>query len=125
MSRDEKLDRLHEVLVADWALPEEVRPTIEEFLAALAGRVRELLERDLNRLTTAMYTLDIDEERFGTAMHLPGIEMQCMGVAELILARELQKVESRMQYEAMKRREQEGESADPLLGEDRPPIELG
>ena len=106
MTHDDRLHQLHTVLVTDWALPETVLPTMEQFLNALAERVRTLLNSDVNRLTTAMYTLDIDEERFNTAMHLPGLDMKCLAVAELILHREVQKIESRMRYEAMKRGDQ-------------------
>ena len=94
---------LKHALVEGWALSDEVRPSMHELLAALAMRVSQLLDKDPNKLSTAMYTLDIDELRFQDAMHLPGMDLKSTAVAELILERELQKIESRRRYEEMKR----------------------
>ncbi len=124
MSKDDDLKRLHKALITDWALSEGARPSMKQLLEELSRRVQELLDTDMNRLTTAMYTLDIDEERFGEAMGVSDIETKSMGVAELILEREMQKIETRMQYEAMKRRKSDDQAADSSLPESPTAIDL-
>jgi hypothetical protein len=106
VSTEEKLNRLHEVLTNNWSLPQDTDPDMDRFLAALTDRVRHLLDKNMNRLTTAMYTLDINEELFSTAMQQHDRESQSASIAQLILNREQQKMESLMQYEQMKRQEQ-------------------
>jgi hypothetical protein len=123
MNQDEKLNRLSDALVANWALPENKQPSLHSFLEALAARVQELMDNDFDRLTTAMYTLDIDEDRFGGAMRLPDSKSKSIAVAALILERETQKVESRMQYDDMKSCEQNEKPIHPDLEGNRPTIE--
>jgi hypothetical protein len=118
MSAEEKLNRLRGTLVADWSLSTETRPTMSLLLEALAKRVQILLDDDFNKLTTAMYTLDISEERFSAAMNIVEFEEKSTAIADLILQREIQKMESRMRYEEMKQRDaSEGDSTPELQGD--------
>ena len=104
---------LHRALVESWALPEETQYSLDRLLAALAERVAELLAKDTQKLSTAMYTLDIDELRFRDAMHLPTMDMKAAGVAELILERELQKIVTRRRYEEMKKAARDEDDSPP------------
>jgi len=125
MSKDGDLEQLHEALITDWALSEDTRPSMEKLLEALSGRIQELLDTDMNRLTTAMYTLDIDEERFGAAMGVSDdVETKASAIAELILGREMKKIETRIRYEAMKRSESGDKTVDTSLPESRTAIDL-
>lgn len=98
MSENEK--NLHKAIVQQWNIPSETGLMNHELLDALTNQVARLIESDLNKLMTAMYTLDIDEVRFADAMRLPGKDMVSRAVAELILEREIQKMDMRRRYEA-------------------------
>jgi hypothetical protein len=115
MDDSDALDSLRHALVHGWSLPGDVQPSLDRLLAALAERVRQLLDSDSSNLATAMYTLDIDELRFQTAMNLPGNDMKSTAVAELILERESQKIESRRRYEEMKRQSQIEDTEEPPI----------
>ena len=110
---------LHQALVESWALPAETHASLDRLLAALGQRVAQLLKSDPHKLSVAMYTLDISEDRFRDAMHLPTNEMKTTGVAELILERELQKIVTRRRYEEMKKAAQDEDDSPPA-----PPLEL-
>lgn len=109
------IDALRQVLVQAWSLPEDVVASRDRLLAALAERVSGLLDKDMQRLSTAMYTLDIDEAQFQDAMNLRGMDTKATAVAELILERELQKIETRRRYEQMKRDTAQDESEQPII----------
>ncbi|MFP6581737.1 MAG: hypothetical protein VCD00_04200 [Candidatus Hydrogenedentota bacterium] len=108
-------DALRQVLVQAWSLPEDVDASRDRLLAALADRVSELLDKDMHRLSTAMYTLDIDESRFQDALDLRGVDTKATAVAELILERELQKILTRRRYEQMKRNSTQDEAEQPVI----------
>jgi hypothetical protein len=97
-------DSLQKEIVQRWNIPTDTGLMHHELLEALAKQVSRLIDSDINRLMTAMYTLDIDELRFADAMRLPGKDMVARAVAELILEREIQKMETRRQYEAERKK---------------------
>ena len=101
---NEKNDDLFRAIVQNWNIPDSTGILPHQLLEALANRVGGLMDSDINRLMTAMYTLDIDELRFADAMRLPGKDMAARAVAELILEREIQKMETRRQYEAERKK---------------------
>ena len=98
----ENSQQLLDTLVERWSVPEETVLSDEGLLAALTARVQEMIERTPSKLATAMYTLDVSEEKFEAASQLPDLEDQALAIAELILHRERQKAESWRQYQAMK-----------------------
>ena len=96
------LTATQEALVQDWAIvpvaPESEGFGRETLLEALRQRVLYLIQKDFNRLLTAMYILDVAEERFKAAMATPGLDNAAKAVAEVILEREMQKVITRQKY---------------------------
>ena len=120
MTSNNHLNNLQEALVENWAVSKDTPPATHDLLEALALRVQELFDKDFNKLTTAMYTLDISESKFNTALDLSEPESKYNAVARLILNREMQKVETRMLYEQMKQREKEEQSGDHPKLDDHP-----
>ena len=102
MSENKKA--LQKAIVQQWNVPSDTGLMHHELLDALTLQVSRLIDTDINRLMTAMYTLDINESRFADAMGLPDKDMAARAVAELILEREIQKMETRQQYEAQRRK---------------------
>ena len=91
---------LHKVLVQSWSIrPVEEGADSESLLAALTERVGQMIEHDLNRFLTAMYTLDVSEARVSEALGHADRGRSARAIAELILERELEKIESRRLYE--------------------------
>ncbi len=101
MNTENTQEDLQAALVSNWSVPAETVATHDALLAALTARVQDLIEHRPHKLTTAMYTLDVSEEKFTAAIALPDLEDQAEAVARLILEREAQKVESWRQYRAM------------------------
>ncbi|MBI5092250.1 MAG: hypothetical protein HZB26_07355 [Candidatus Hydrogenedentes bacterium] len=104
MSTEEPdLAATQDALVQNWSIV-PVAPETEGFgrealLEALKQRVLYLIQHDFNRLMTAMYILDVAEERFKAAMATPGgLDNAAKAVAEVILEREMQKVITRQKY---------------------------
>lgn len=120
MTSKNNLQNLQKALVTNWALSADTPPVPHDLLEALALRVQDLFDQDFNKLTTAMYTLDISEPKFNTALDLSDPREKYTSIAQLILNREMQKVETRMQYEQMKKRQQKEESGDHPELDNRP-----
>lgn len=71
---------------------------LDALLDELDRRVDFLLKHDFERLMSCMYTIDISEQRFSEAVKLPEKEKPARAIAQLILEREIQKMESRRRY---------------------------
>lgn len=72
-------------------------PDRHNLLKALAERVAHLLSHDFNGFLTAMYLLDVSEDRVKAA-HTEDLAETSNNLAEVILTREIEKMESRKKY---------------------------
>lgn len=72
--------------------------TEEDLLDDLARRIAWLMKFDYERLLSALYLLDLSEAKFRQASALATDEKKARILAELILEREAQKLESRKRY---------------------------
>lgn len=94
------LQDIHQALVQQWG----IWPLGEKCIAwdalvqELGRRVEFLLKHDFERLMSCMYMVDISEQRFSEAIKLPEEDKPARVIAELILEREVQKMESRKRY---------------------------
>lgn len=90
------------VLVQSWHVqPVSVRPedlTWQLLREELAERILDLLKYKPNKLLTALYVLDISERRYAQAMEQPTMDDRAWDLAQAILERESQKIESRKRY---------------------------
>lgn len=80
---------------------EELPPFMEEgaLLDFLTQLVEEMLERNLERLFWVLYRLDIAEEKAHAALSLKAKEPAAPALAALMLTREKQKAQSRLDYQ--------------------------
>jgi hypothetical protein len=76
----------------------------EELKRRLLVFVVDLLENDFEKLCNLAYRHDIPESRFNDALQEKGIENQASRIADLVIDRELQKVESRRAYREEKQK---------------------
>ena len=65
---------------------------------ALVARINELILHDLNGLLTILYRLDIDEEKLKQRLQKEKARLSGYAIAELVLERQLQKMESRKHF---------------------------
>lgn len=74
---------------------------IEEIKRKLRTVIDQLLEKDFERLLNAMYRLDIDESKFKQVLSgMYGNDVSGK-LAEIIIERELRKVETRKHYQRL------------------------
>lgn len=109
------LHELQKALVQSWNIP-ATRPgglTPETVHDALVDRVRFLLKHDFDRLTTALYLLDVPERRFNAAMAAEGLEGKARALADAIWERELEKLHTRRRYKHERSIETTYEARDP------------
>lgn len=78
---------------------EELPPVLDEaaLLAFLTRLVEELLEHNLERLFWVFYRLDVSEEKVHAALALDAQEPAAPALAALILEREQQKAQVRLE----------------------------
>ena len=94
------LQDIHQALVQQWGvLPiGEERIAWDALVEALSRRINFLLNHDFERLMSCMYMIDVPEQRFSEAVKLPEKDRPARAIAELIIEREVQKMESRKRY---------------------------
>jgi len=99
MEKHDLLD-IHQALVQQWGIwpVGEKRIAWDALVQELGRRVEFLLKHDFERLMSCMYMVDISEQRFSEAIKLPEEDKPARVIAELILEREVQKMESRKRY---------------------------
>jgi len=71
------------------------RSTLEEQLTLF---IKDLLERDFNKLTNMIYRHDVNEAKFNLALLQSSLPLQARAIAKLVIERELQKIETRKKY---------------------------
>ncbi len=94
------LQDVHRELVQHWGIwpLAEKRIARDAILEELGRRVGFLLKHDFERLMSCMYMIDVSEQRFSEAVKLPQKDRPARAIAELILEREVEKMESRKRY---------------------------
>lgn len=76
----------------------------EELKQMLQVFIVDLLEHDFEKLCNMAYRHDIPEAKFNNALQGPGVDVQAARIADLVIERELQKVESRRAYREEKQK---------------------
>jgi len=76
----------------------------EELKKMLQAFITDLLEHNFEKLFNLAYRHDIPEAKFNTALQQSGIDAQASQIADLVIDRELQKVESRRAYREEKQK---------------------
>ena len=99
----EDLQDVHRTLVQQWGIWPlgEKQIAWDAILDELGRRVEFLLKHDFERLMSCMYMIDISEQRFSEAVKSPEKDRPARAIAQLILEREVEKMESRKRYTRM------------------------
>ncbi len=74
---------------------EELKKRLQVFIA-------DLLEHDFQKLCNLIYRHDVKEEKFQRALRQGNINKQASEIADLVIEREMQKVETRKAYRKRK-----------------------
>ena len=74
------------------------KDNFNELLQNIERVVSYLLEKDMSRLLTGLYIVDVDEEQFKEIIAKSSPNDVSLNIAKLILQRELKKVEYRKKY---------------------------
>lgn len=67
--------------------------------------IGDLLQHDFERLNALMYRHDVNEKAFNEALGLPTDRERSFAIAELVIERELQKMETRAAYAKAKNKD--------------------
>ena len=70
----------------------------QELLEQLTLHIRSLLDQDMPRLLQALYRIDVAESKVNAILSLAKPELIAPSLAQLIIDREYQKVETRKRY---------------------------
>ena len=85
--------------------------TREELKKRLQIFITDLLEYDFQKLCNLIYRHDVKEEKFQRALRNGDVNQQASEIADLVIEREMQKVETRKAY----RKEKEERKTKPRL----------
>ena len=99
-----KMEVLSGLIIHDLNLEEEknivLAHNLEELKSKLEKIIAYLLDNEFERLLNAMYRLDINENKFKEALAFNGIQDISERITELIIEREVQKIETRIRYKS-------------------------
>ncbi len=84
--------------IPDIDLPEKDYRSREELINIVSITVFDLLAGDMEKLMSILYRLDVDEARFKKALASSDPSAVHMKVAELIVDREIEKLETRKKF---------------------------
>ena len=103
METDNIFDQTKAVIARDFELdaPEDGM-TEEELLQVLSNRVAYLIESNMEFLLSLMYRMDIRESLVQKALSPVAPEPPNVGVAKLILARQRQRITTKVEYKQPK-----------------------
>ena len=104
------MDQNNQILPYGDPLPKDYETyTREELKSHLSFYIAELLEHNFEKLCSLIYRHDVSEEKFHHALQTGAVEGQAEIVAELVIERELQKVETRKTYRKYKEEKEKNE----------------
>ncbi|MTI38149.1 hypothetical protein [Fulvivirga lutimaris] len=99
---DNKLTLTTQLIIKDFSLEETDLPEgiskIDELKVALKKIVSYLLDRDMSRLLLALYRIDVSEKKVKQVLAEAEPGKIAESITDLIIERELQKVETRIKY---------------------------
>lgn len=85
---------------ADFQLPKADDPQEQYrmFKQRLTFLIQRLIDEDFHRLLAALYRIDVSERKLKEAVHFTAPENVAGRIAELVIEREMKKVETRRKY---------------------------
>lgn len=99
---DNKLALTTQLIIKDFSLEKDDLPEsiskIDELKTALRQIVTYLLDKDMSRLLLALYRIDVSETKVKLVLAEAEPEKIADSITDLIIERELQKVETRIKY---------------------------
>lgn len=81
-----------------FSLPSRDMISYEQIIDTLAGCIRPLLDKDFTQLINILYRVDVPEKKVADRIHLHPDKDAALLIADLILERTLQKIQSRQQF---------------------------
>ena len=86
----------------------------EELQTRLSLYIEVLLNTNFEKLCNMIYRHDVEESKFNMALQAEQVQEQAARIADLVIDRELQKVESRKAYRKYKNEQKSLEKEDGL-----------
>lgn len=101
MTSNDDIVLTQSLIKKDLALDEELpaqAASLEDLKKQLIPVINYLLDRDLNRLLTALYRIDVSEAKVKHILAAGDPENMAGKIADMVIERELLKVETRRKY---------------------------
>lgn len=89
-----------QAIAGRWRLEAAALTDLEALRQALAVRISEWLDNDFSRLLNVMYRLDVSEAQFNAVLTSGNPKTVPLQLADLVLKREFQRIETRKKYSA-------------------------
>lgn len=76
-------------------LPSMDQDVVAQFRTTLAAAIRVLLDRDLNKLISALYRMDVAEKQVAVCLEQTSLDDAALALANLVIDRQMEKLRSR------------------------------
>lgn len=85
---------------SEFGIEEQNRPDYSQLLKELTRVITYLLDHDFQKLLNGLYIIDVSEKKVSEILETTSPDKIASEIAQLILERELQKVETRLKYKS-------------------------
>jgi hypothetical protein len=89
---------LTEILKKDLGLAVSPKLSLEEVRATVTTHINHLINTDFEKLVSLLYRIDVSESKMRAVLQLKEGEDSAVYIADLIIERQLQKIESRKKF---------------------------
>lgn len=98
MNKEVQPSEIYSIISLNFELEEKKEITLEEIHHILTLRIRELLDKNVERLVSILYRIDVGQKKTDEIFSNPSKDDIAFLLAEAVIERQLQKVLSRKKY---------------------------
>jgi len=96
MSEDNK--QVYEIISGNFELEKVNEITIEEIQRILTERIREMLDKNVEKLILILYRIDVSQKKTDEIFKSPFKDEIAENLASAVIERQLEKIETRKKY---------------------------
>ena len=91
-------DQVYDIIPGSFELEKVNEITIEQIQKVLTARIREMLDKNLEKLLHILYRIDVSQKKTDKIFNSPFKDEIAENLAAAVIERQLEKIETRKKY---------------------------
>lgn len=91
-------DQVYDIISGSFELEKVNEITIEQIQKVLTARIREMLDKNLEKLLHILYRIDVSQKKTDKIFNSPFKDEIAENLAAAVIERQLEKIETRKKY---------------------------